>query len=103
MNILVSRPKKFIDKTRAYKLYVDDVFIMDIRDGEELNIVLPLNSEKICAKIDWCSSNELDLTELKNNDKLKIHNTHSKNILIPFYILFIIFFRRNNYLKIEKI
>lgn len=42
------------------------------------------------------------MTELKNNDKLKIHNTHSKNILIPFYILFIIFFRKNNYLKIEK-
>ena len=50
MNILISRPKKFIDKTRAYKLYVDDVFIMDIRDGEELNIVLPLNSKKFVQK-----------------------------------------------------
>ena len=74
-----SRPKgaltlireiKGTDLLRKYKIFVDDKFQDEISTGETKHIILQPGLHKVCLKIDWCSSNvvEIGIDELENNE-----------------------------------
>jgi hypothetical protein len=102
MEIVVIRPKQFADRLRAYKLYIDGKPVGKIKAGQEVCLSIPQNSSKLLAKIDWCSSNEFDLSAIKENEKLEIVNTMSEKAWIPFYIIYLTTVGRKKYLRVEK-
>jgi hypothetical protein len=103
MEIVVIRPKQYADRLRAYKLYIDSKPVAEIKAGQEIRLLIPQNSSKLLAKVDWCSSNEFDLSAMKENGKIEIANAISKKkAWIPFYVIYAITVGRKQYLRIEK-
>ena len=102
MEIIVFRPKQFADRARAYDLNLDGKVIAKLKAGEEIKVKLPENAKTLSASIDWCSSNEFQLSSINGNEKIEIKNSISKKIWIPFFVLYAITFKKNSYLSIGK-
>ena len=102
MKIIVTRPKQFADRGRSYSLHVDGKLLAKIKAGEEIEVNLPENANVISAKIDWCSSNEFNLENIKSNEKLEVKNAVVRKIWIPFYVLYSITLKRKSYLNMAK-
>jgi hypothetical protein len=102
MDIEVYRPKQFGDMTRHYKLLADGVEIGLLKRGETQTINIPDNTEALRATIDWCSSQEFLMSELRER-KLTVKNSFSgnffKSLLLSLYYITI---GKNKYLKIES-
>jgi len=101
MEIKVSRPKQFADMSRDYHLLVDGKKIVSLKRGECQTVVVPEESTTIKAVIDWCSSPELSIKDIKGNE-IVVKNSFADNLLLmliasPYYITF----GKNRYLKIE--
>jgi len=102
MDIQVYRPKQFCDMTRDYRLLADGVEIGLLKPGETQTINIPDNTKALLAKIDWCSSQEFLLPELRER-KLTVKNSFSSTFfksLLP--ALYYITIGKNKYLKIES-
>ena len=103
MAIVVSRPKQYADRVRAYKLFIDGQPAAEIKGGQEIRLEVPQNGKKLLAKIDWCTSNELDLSTVHNDDKIEIMNAMRGKQWIPFYVFYAITFGRKQYLQLRTI
>lgn len=57
--IKINRATGYVDKTRSYKVMVDEHQIGVINDGETKSFILPDGEHTIYLKIDWCRSNKL--------------------------------------------
>jgi len=44
---------------RPYKIFIDNIHCGDIMSDETKEFVVDNGSHTVCAKIDWCRSNEL--------------------------------------------
>lgn len=128
--IILYRKKELNNKGRKYKVFFNNVLIEEIRydeDFKEINI--PSLEGKLKVKIDWCSSNEIDLSSEECN-RFLVRSTINDNaflviifgiilfvglyffsktlifVIIPLilisYPLFLITFGKNNYLKLSK-
>ena len=53
------RDRAYVDKLRAYKLFVDDVEAGSIKQGETLALNIGRGPHRIRLGVDWCSSPEL--------------------------------------------
>jgi hypothetical protein len=102
MEIVISRPKQFADRVRAYKLLIDGKIISKLKAGEEVRVTLPENAKILTAKIDWCSSNEFNLSNVRANENIEVKNAMSRKLWIPFFAIYAITFRKNSYLSINK-
>ena len=102
MEIIVSRPKQFADRTRAYKLLIDGKVISKLNAGEEIRITVPEDAKILTAKIDWCSSNQFYLSNLKANERIEVKNAISSRLWIPFFGIYVIAFKKNTYLSMYK-
>ncbi|ATD01215.1 hypothetical protein [Pseudoalteromonas spongiae] len=102
MDIEVFRPKQFQDMARDYKLFADGKQVAVIKRGKTQTVSLPANTQVIQAKIDWCSSAEVKVSELSGT-KITVKNTFANNIIeAMFFAWYYISFGKNKYLTIES-
>lgn len=102
MEVIIVRPKQFADMARSYELNIDGKFIRKIGSGEEVRITIPDNAKVLTASIDWCTSNEFDLSSVKENDRIEVKNSMSKKVWIPFYVFYAITVKKRAYISISK-
>ncbi|WP_105167841.1 hypothetical protein [Pseudoalteromonas sp. T1lg23B] len=102
MDIEVFRPKQYQDMARDYKLFADGQEVAVIKRGVTQVVSLPDDTKAIQAKIDWCSSEPVKLSELKSK-KITIKNTFAGNIVkVLFLTFYYISLGKNKYLTIES-
>lgn len=102
MNIQVFRPKQFVDMSRDYKLFADDVEIATIKRGVTQTIEIPDSTINIQAKIDWCSSQTFPVTDITEKGII-IKNSFGSNIFkLVFLSLYYISLRKNKYLTVTS-
>jgi len=85
--ISLTRDSGYADSIRRYLLECDGPIIGDIRQGETREFNIPDGIHKIRLKIDWASSNTLDL-ELSNNDVIELDcgsNLRGWRVVILFF------------------
>lgn len=101
MDITVTRPKRYFDMTRDYKLWVDGKVLISIGTDSTLAVTLPEGSKKFKFTVDWCSSPELMVSDIKSG-KLTVQNSCSGNplkaLFLPIYYLTL---GKDKYLKID--
>lgn len=102
MNIQVFRPKQFVDMSRDYKLYADDVEVATLKRGVTQTVEIPDSTLNIQARIDWCSSQIFPVASIKDKSII-VKNSFGSNIftlvLLPLYY---ITFGKNKYLSVTN-
>ena len=91
--ILLKRKKEYPDRARKYKVFLDDVLVGNIKSGGDLKIEVSNGTHKIFLKIDWCSSNILEIVKGSDVINLECGNKSGLNAL----------FKRNDYLWIKQV
>ncbi len=86
MEIILKRENNFIIKTRALKIYVDDVFIDYIEPNEyDKKIQIADTTKSLYIKLDWCYSNSYTFNE--NDDKSSLNFRITSQIQNGLFIL----------------
>ena len=102
MELEVYRPKQFADKVRDYQLWIDDKKVANIKPNDTQVISLPKGCKKLKATIDWCSSPEFLVSDIKDG-RVVVKNAFAGNFfkatLLPLYY---ISFGRKKCLAIES-
>jgi hypothetical protein len=94
--VRISRRYSYFDSLRKYKIYIDNVYCGDIRNGETCEYNLLPGKHQVVAKIDWCRSNivYIDVNEL--DKELEVGNsTEGKMFFYGFLYSTVL---KNNYL-----
>jgi len=58
--INIRRSSEYNNRARDYHLYLNDKKIGSIANGESKDFTIPSGGHKLVAKIDWCSSPEIN-------------------------------------------
>ncbi len=96
--ISINRLSGYSNKFRKIKLVLDHQVIAELKDGEIKIINVSPGPHTIKAEIDWCQSNEIELTIREGETKeLVLKGTN------PFLALYYITFGRKNYLILEPL
>ncbi|QGX38421.1 hypothetical protein [Permianibacter aggregans] len=102
MEIKVTRPKQFADMVRDYRLLADSKEIAVIKRGTTQSVTLPEGCKMLKAEIDWCSSPEFPVSEIRAG-KIVVKNSFSSNFLKAMFLpLYYISFGKEMYLAIES-
>ncbi len=101
--IRLTRENDYVDKIRAYKIYVDEVYLGDIGNNETREFVVDSGKHSIYAKIDWCRSNKLEFDSTGSVVELEVGSALGRGkFLIPFIGLIYITLLKNDYLWIKE-
>ena len=57
----INRISEFKNRARKINIKLDNESIAKIKNGEKLELDIPVGTHTLQAKIDWCSSNLLEL------------------------------------------
>ena len=69
--ILLKRTSQFANRLRKFKVYLDNQYISDIADGEEISIPVTADSHQLHLKIDWLNSEKYEI-ELAKGDNINL-------------------------------
>lgn len=101
MKVEVTRPKQFADMVRDYHLLADGKEVAVLKRGTTQIVTLPDGSKTLKAVIDWCSSPELQVGDIRSG-KIVVKNSFASNFFkFVFLSLYYISFGKKRYLKIE--
>lgn len=101
MEIEVTRPKQFADMARDYHLLVDGKEMAVIKRGTTQTITLPEGSKTLKAVIDWCSSPEFHVSDIRAG-KVVVKNSFASNFFKTVLLsLYYISLGKEKYLEIE--
>jgi len=98
----LKREKSYSDGLRKYKIYIDDVYVSEISAGTSLNLNVPRGKHKIYLKIDWCSSNVLDINCL-DEEAINLECGNALKGYKKLFTLLYISFLRKDYLWIKEV
>jgi len=70
-SIVIARTSEYINRARNIAIYVDEVMVDKISNGETRKIQVEEGPHRVKATIDWCSSPELSL-DLHGNESLEL-------------------------------
>ena len=59
-NVIIIRTNEFVNRLRDYQLYIDGKNIGKIGNGQTKEFSIPAGKHKLIARIDWCSSQEIE-------------------------------------------
>ena len=59
-NMKFQRTSEFVNRFRNYQIYIDGRNIGTIANGETKEFPITAGQHKVIARIDWCSSQEID-------------------------------------------
>ena len=65
--IKITREKEFMNLWRNYRIYIDDVEVGAIANGETKEFEVDPGVHRVKSKIDWCGSQELSF-EIKDDE-----------------------------------
>ena len=95
--IIVNRSSEYENKIRKIKLEINGEINTLIKDGEEKIIEVEPGYYTVKAKIDWCTSNVVELN-LAENSEVRLYLSSSSGSA-----LYKITFGRKNFLKLAQI
>ena len=77
----LQRPKERFNKNYSYEIFVGNRKLTELKNGEEKVIEIPteLIDDELRAKIQWCGSEKYNLSEFKDEEKLKISGSDFLN------------------------
>jgi len=102
MKVAITRPKQYQDRIRNYLLLVDGENMTEIKPNSSTTVELPENARKIQFKVDWCTSPEFQIENIKNGSII-VKNTMGKNWFSALFLpLYYITFGKGKYLTIES-
>ncbi|MCD8501947.1 MAG: hypothetical protein LRY71_10060 [Bacillaceae bacterium] len=84
--LTLSRTSQFFNKARKFKIFLDNVHVEDIRDGEEIVIPITEGEHEVYIKLDWARSKVYKF-RMKDGDDLSLRcgcPLTGKKMLIPF-------------------
>ena len=86
--IRITRATPYKDMLRAYKIFIDGVYRGDIRRNGVKEFEVENGIHTVCAKIDWCNSNELCVEVADSTVELEVGNAieGKKHFAITAYI-----------------
>lgn len=84
--IIINRKTEFINKTRAFRLFIDGKEMGKIKNGGSEEYLLEPGTHTLQAKIDWCSSAELTIG-LKEGETLFLKIRSGMKYFAPAYFL----------------
>ncbi len=104
--ITIKRPKESFNKHYAYKIFADNTEVAQIGNDKEININVTDEQQVLKAKLSFCGSNKINISELDNNATINIYgnvflNKYSPlaiSVIMIFIILFQ-YFTDNNIIK----
>ncbi len=74
--LTVSRENNFFTRFRAFKVFVDEEFIDYIEPDQKVKEVsIPLDATKLNIKLDWCSSNTINLKDIDIHKNISLRVT----------------------------
>lgn len=98
--IRISRQTSYPDSLRSYKIFIDDIYCGDIKNGEIKELDIENGEHSIYLKIDWCRSKKLNFI-VNSNELLEFYCGNSMYGLKWFLIFIYITFLKNSYLFIQ--
>jgi hypothetical protein len=98
--IRISRQERYFDSLRSYKIYIDNIYCGDIRNGEIKEFDIENGEHLIYLKIDWCRSKKSNFV-VNNNELLEFNCGNSMNGLKCLFSLIYVTFLKNSYLFIQ--
>ena len=101
MNLIVSRDAGYADRLRAYAIFLDDVKIGEIRNGETKEFSVDPGRHCISAKIDWCRTPNLDFTAEEGDSLSFLVGSNLRGFRL-FWAIWYVFVARSKYLRIEQ-
>ena len=102
MEIEVTRPKKFADLTRSYRLLADGKEVALIERGTTQKVTLPADCKTLTAYIDWCFSPEFSVSDIQDG-RIVVKNAFASNPLKALVLpLYYVSFGKHKYLNIES-
>ncbi len=66
--VVLTRPPQFADKTRKYRVFVDDVQVGTLGRGERLELPVAPGEHRMVLRVDWVSSNTLAFRAAEGED-----------------------------------
>jgi hypothetical protein len=90
--LIISRTSQYANKLRAIDIYVDNIKVDSINDGEEKIIKVSPQIHTVFAKIDWCKSKTLTIN-LTENKQIKLICGSKLEGIKAYFALFLIFFK----------
>ncbi len=104
--IKIKRPKESFNKYCDYKIFADNTEVTQIGNDKEININVTDEQQVLKAKLSFCGSNKINISELDNNATINIYgnvflNKYSPlaiSVIMIFIILFQ-YFTDNNIIK----
>ncbi|WP_216827428.1 hypothetical protein [Alkalihalobacterium elongatum] len=102
--IHLKRTSQYVNSLRKFQVYIDDVYVKDIKNGEEVDLVVEAGHHEIWIKIDWVTSKKLEL-DLEVGEEVRLlcgSPVKGAKLFIPFYPLISSFFSKW-YLFIKQI
>jgi hypothetical protein len=97
--LTIRRDKGWADKIRRYHIYLDNVAIGQIGEGEEISQQISAGRHVVDARVDWCRSQSLHF-EAQSEDTVVLVQSNLRRWRI-FFTLFYVLFNRENYLTLE--
>ncbi|MCS3532721.1 hypothetical protein [Chryseobacterium sp. JUb7] len=97
--IIINRSSEFANYIRSIDIYLGNKKIGEIKNGESKEFDVKPGKHSLVAKIDWCSSNFIDL-DIHSDQEIVRFNLNGRN---PFFSLYYVTFGKNQYLKLESI
>lgn len=84
----IKRPHENFNKFCSYDLFVGSDKIANLKNGEEKSIEIPaeLENEELYAKIQWCGSRKIKVSNIEQNATLTITGSEFLNRRMPFII-----------------
>lgn len=98
--VRLSRQSRYIDKSRSYKIFIDNSYYGDIVDGEVKEINIGAGQHIIYLAIDWCRSNKLTFNK-SDNELIELQCGNSMSGLKILFAYIFISFLKNKYLFVK--
>jgi hypothetical protein len=85
MKVSLKRPKEKFNKNCAYHIYIGGKKLTELRNGEEKVLEIPgrLENEALTARINWCGSNKIALSNLEEDRIIKVTGNEFLNWRMP--------------------
>ncbi|SOC41517.1 hypothetical protein [Ureibacillus acetophenoni] len=102
--IRLKRTSQFANRARKFKVYLDNQYINDIANGEEISIPVRAGSHQLHITIDWVKSEKYEIELAKGDNINLLCGSPLKGIIlwIPFVALISTFVPKW-YLFIKKV
>ncbi|WP_342157318.1 hypothetical protein, partial [Joostella sp. CR20] len=85
--ITLHRPKESFNKNCSYEIQIGKKTLTELKNGEEKIIEIPneFRDERLKAKIQWCGSEEMELRNLTENEKIIVSGNKFLNRKLPLF------------------